>query len=89
MRVILGAECVAAVFAIVSRSGRSCAYSIQKTELQFALKDNTVTLLAVLYWCWKAVAFTKEHELGVSGSRVLGKIFYLQGGYGSRLEKTE
>jgi hypothetical protein len=24
-----------------------------RTELQFALKDNTVTLLAVLYWCEK------------------------------------
>jgi len=60
-----------------------------RTELQFAFKDNTVTLLVVLYWCEKVVAFTKEHELGVSGNRVLGKIFDLQGGNGSRLEKTE
>jgi len=60
-----------------------------RTELQFALKDNAVTLLVGLYWCEKFVALAKEHELGVSGNRVLGEIYDLQGGNGSRLEKSE
>jgi len=38
VRVILGADCVAALFAIVRRSGRSCACSTQVRNYSLHLK---------------------------------------------------